>query len=150
MDYLAHDGTVQHLYPQIADPKDNIAADPPRTISASETLNLGNPAWVIGPPYGTDMIIAVASSRALFDKPRPSNAETAGVYLRDLQAAIDAARQRGDHVAGAATTLEALHSRRILRPRRVAIGSLNSHLQESRAETRKNTPPTEGPDAREF
>ncbi len=108
VDYLAHDGTVQHLYPQIADPKDNIAADPPRTISASETLNLGNPAWVIGPPYGTDMIIAVASSRALFDKPRPSNAETAGVYLRDLQAAIDAARQRGDHVAGAATTLEAL------------------------------------------
>ena len=108
VDYVAHDGTVQHLYPQIADPKDKIVADVPRTIGASEAVSLANPAWVIGPPYGTDMIIAVASSRPLFDKPRPSNAETAAVYLRDLQAAIDLARQRGDRVAGAATTLVAL------------------------------------------
>ena len=108
VDYVAHDGTVQHLYPQIADPKDNIQADAPRTFGASETVSLGDPAWVIGPPYGTDLIIAVTSSRALFDKPRSSNAETAAVYLRDLQAAIDAARQRGDRVAGAVTMLEAL------------------------------------------
>jgi hypothetical protein len=54
------------------------------------------------------MITAVASSEALFDKPRPSNAEAAEVYLRDLQAAIDAAQQRGAKLAGAAVTLEAL------------------------------------------
>ena len=40
------------------------------------TVNLGNPAWQASPPYGTDMIIAVASSEPLFDRPRPSNAET--------------------------------------------------------------------------
>ena len=67
-----------------------IAADPPRTYGAGEPVNLGHPSWVIGEPYGTDMIIAVASSEPLFDRPRPRNAETADVYLRDLQAAIDA------------------------------------------------------------
>ena len=82
--------------PQLADPKAGIVADPPRTATRpGETVNLGHPSWLIGEPYGTDMIIAVASSEPLFDRPRPSNAETADVYLRDLQAAIDALRQRG-------------------------------------------------------
>ena len=54
------------------------------------------------------MIIAVASSEPLFDHPRPSNAETADAYLRDLQAAIDSLRQHHGRVAGAGITLEAL------------------------------------------
>jgi hypothetical protein len=54
------------------------------------------------------MIIAVASSEPLFDRPRPVNAETADVYLRDLQSAIDTLRRRGARLAGAAVTLEAL------------------------------------------
>ena len=100
--------SVQHLYPQLADPKAAIAADPPRTFAPGEPVNLGNPSWLIGEPYGTDMIIAVASSEPLFDRPRPGNAEPADVYLRDLQAAIDTLRQRGARLAGAALTLEAL------------------------------------------
>jgi hypothetical protein len=44
----------------------------------------------------------------LFPRSRPGNAETADVYVRDLQAAIDAARQRGVRLAAAAVTLEAL------------------------------------------
>ena len=108
VDYVAHDGSVQHLYPQLADPKNGISADPPRTFGPGEPVDLGHPSWLIGEPYGTDMIIAVASSEPLFDRPRPSNAETADVYLRDLQAAIDALRQRGARLAGAAVTLEAL------------------------------------------
>ena len=108
VDYLGHDGSVQHLYPQLADPKAGIVADQPKTFRAGESINLGNPAWLIGPPYGTDIIIAVASSEPLFDRPRSSNAETAEVYLRDLQSAIDALRQRGAQMTGAAVTLEAL------------------------------------------
>ena len=54
------------------------------------------------------MIIAVASAEPLFDRPRPQNQESADVYLRDLQAAIDNARQRGVRLAGAGVTLEAL------------------------------------------
>jgi hypothetical protein len=108
VDYIGHDGSVQHLYPQLADPKAGIAADPPRVFTAGERLNLGNPVWQIGPPYGTDMIIAVASSEPLFDRPRAANQEKSDVYLRDLQTSVDALRQRGARLAGAAVTLEAL------------------------------------------
>ena len=108
VDYIAHDGSVQHLYPQLADKTSAITADPSRTFGPGEPLNLGHPSWLIGEPYGTDMIIAVASSEPLFDRPRPGNAETADVYLRDLQSAIDALRRRGARLAGAAVTLEAL------------------------------------------
>ena len=108
VDYIGHDGSVQHLYPQLADPRSAITADPPRTFGPGEALNLGHPSWLIGEPYGTDMIIAVASSEPLFDRPRPGNAETADVYLRDLQSAIDTLRRRGARLAGTAVTLEAL------------------------------------------
>jgi hypothetical protein len=54
------------------------------------------------------MIIAIASSDPLFDHARPTNAEAADVYLRDLQTAVDDLRQRGARLAGAAVTLEAL------------------------------------------
>lgn len=108
VDYIAHDGAVQHLYPQLADAKDGVAADPPRVYAPGEPVNLGHPAWRVSEPYGTDMIIAVASSEPLFERPRPANAESAEAYLRDLQAAIDSLRQRGARLAGAAVTLEAL------------------------------------------
>jgi eukaryotic-like serine/threonine-protein kinase len=108
VDYVAHDGAVQHLYPQLADMKDGIAADPPRLYAPAEAVSLGHPSWAISEPYGTDMIIAVASSEPLFDRPRPRNAETADLYLRELQAAIDTAWQRGVRLSGAAVTLEAV------------------------------------------
>jgi serine/threonine-protein kinase len=108
VDYVAHDGSVEHLYPQRADPAHGIAADPPRTFRAGEQVNLENAAWLIGPPYGTDMIVAVASSEPLFQRPRPSNEELAEDYLRALQTEIDNLRLRGGRLAGAAITLEAL------------------------------------------
>jgi eukaryotic-like serine/threonine-protein kinase len=108
VDYIAHDRSVLHLYPQLASQKDGIEADVPRTHASGELVDLGHPSWEIGPPYGIDMIIAVASSQPLFGRPRPGNDETADVYLRDLQAAIDLARQQGSRLAGAALTLEAL------------------------------------------
>jgi eukaryotic-like serine/threonine-protein kinase len=108
VDYIAHDNTVQHLYPQFDTQKDGIKADAPRSYASGETVDLGQPSWEIGPPYGMDVIIAVASSDPLFSRPRPGNGETADVYLRDLQGAIDIARQRGASLAGAVLTLEAL------------------------------------------
>jgi eukaryotic-like serine/threonine-protein kinase len=108
VDYLAHDGSVQHLYPQLAESRVGIAADPPQTFRAGEEIDLGNPVWVIGEPYGMDMIIAVASSEPLFERPRPSNAELADEYLRELQAQLDRLRLQGNRLAGAAITIEAL------------------------------------------
>lgn len=108
VDYIAHDGSVQHLYPQLADPANGIQSDPLRTYQPGEIINLGHPSWAISEPYGTDMIIAVASTEQLFDHRRPRNAESADVYLRELRAAIESARARGVRMSGAAVTLEAL------------------------------------------
>ena len=106
VDYVAHDGNVQHLYPQIADNKLNVTADSlTRAFAAGEAVNLGevspgHPAWEVGEPYGVDMIIAVQSSQPLFDRPRPANVETVADYLRELRGAIEAARSRGVRVTG--------------------------------------------------
>jgi eukaryotic-like serine/threonine-protein kinase len=108
VDYVVHDGTVQHLYPQLADPKIGIAADRPKSYAPGETINLANPSWLIGPPYGTDMIVAVAASDPLFDHPRASNSESAEAYLGDLYTAIDSLRQHRGRISGAGITLEAL------------------------------------------
>jgi eukaryotic-like serine/threonine-protein kinase len=108
VDYVVHDGTVQHLYPQLADTKNGIVADRPKSYAPGETVNLGNPSWLIGPPYGTDMIIAVAASDPLFDHPRARNSEPADAYLGDLWTAIDNLRQHHGRIAGAGIILEAL------------------------------------------
>ncbi len=108
VDYVVHDGSVQHLYPQLADAKSGLAADPPRGFAPRESVDLGDPAWTIGEPYGTDMIIAVASAEPLFGKPRPGNAETVAGYMGALRAAIEAARRRGVFVSGAALAVETM------------------------------------------
>ncbi len=101
VDYVAHDGNVLHLYPQTADVKQGVAADPnARIFNPAEALSLGevtpgHPAWEVGEPYGMDMIVAIQSAVPLFDRPRPSNVEPAAEYLRDLRAAVEAARKRG-------------------------------------------------------
>ena len=106
VDYVAHDGNVQHLYPQISDPKLNVTADSlARAFAAGEAVSLGevgpgHPAWEVGEPYGIDMIIAIQSAQPLFDRPRPSNVETIAEYLRDLRTAVESARQRGVRVIG--------------------------------------------------
>ena len=112
LDYIAHDGNVQHLYPQVAD-RSGVVADKVRLLGANERLALGDPppgqpAWEIGPPYGTDMIIAVASSEPLFHAPRSGNVEAAATYLHDLDAAIRSVRSAGASLAGAAVLVEAL------------------------------------------
>ena len=100
VDYIASDGSVQHLYPQQADPALRTVADPIVPLSPGRVLNLGDPApghpeWAAGEPFGTDMILAVASSQPLFAAPRPGNSEDAASYVRELAAAVERARAAG-------------------------------------------------------
>ena len=44
----------------------------------------------------------------LFPQPRPGNVEPEATYLRQLQDAVDTARQRGDRLAGTAIALDTL------------------------------------------
>jgi serine/threonine-protein kinase len=113
VDYVGHDGNVLHLYPQVADASQHMTADPPRVFTPGEAVNLGDPgpghpAWEVGPPYGTDMIIAIASTQPLFERPRPGNVEPLASYMHDLQAAVSAAENRGARLTGSAMTVDTL------------------------------------------
>ncbi|MBV9758017.1 MAG: DUF4384 domain-containing protein [Alphaproteobacteria bacterium] len=101
VDYLQHDGTVVHLHPT---PK-----DPARSYPAGSRQSLGDPSqggerWEVGAPYGTDMVIAVASSAPLFTQKR-KDLEDTEPYLRALQAAIEAAGRRNTQLAADALVL---------------------------------------------
>jgi serine/threonine-protein kinase len=111
VDYLDRQGNVQHLYPLLADPGQRVAGDAPHVFDPGEAISLGepgpnNPGWQVDEPYGTDLIIAIASEDALFDRPRPGNIEKAAVYLRDLKRALESARSRGARVTATAMPLE--------------------------------------------
>jgi serine/threonine protein kinase len=112
VDYLAHDGTVAHLYPTSAD--QHFVAMPSRTLHPGERLDLGDPGaghpqWDVGPPYGTDMIVAVASSVPLLDRLPPGNVDTnGGAYFRQLQLAIEVALREGADVTATALLVDTI------------------------------------------
>jgi eukaryotic-like serine/threonine-protein kinase len=111
VDYLDREGNVQHLYPQLADPGQHLAGDTPRVFAPGEAIELGkpgpnHPGWQVAPPFGTDVIIAIASEDPLFDRPRPGNVESAELYLKDLKRAVEFARSRGARVAATAMAVE--------------------------------------------
>ena len=105
VDYLSHDGSVAHLYPA--------ANDPARLLAAGSVVKLGDPGsanqWAVGPPFGQDMIIAVASSRPLFPAGKIATDPTAKTYLAALQAAIAAVQVQKGKVVGNALVLDTLH-----------------------------------------
>jgi hypothetical protein len=76
VDYFVLDGHVVHLLPNAA-ARENVA--PPRYTATIGSL--GN--WVIGPPFGTEMLVLVATPVPLFDVVRP-DAEGGAAYLRAL------------------------------------------------------------------
>ena len=114
VDYLGHDGSVVHLYPTVADPAQHFAAVPGRVLGPERTLALGDggpgqPLWEVGPPYGTDMIIAVVSSVPLLRTHPPANIEDSATnYLKRLGAAIAAARAAGGQVTATALPVDTL------------------------------------------
>ena len=100
--YLQHDGTASPLVPG--------PGYPARAYAAGSKVEFGRPAagfdgWRVGPPFGTDMIVAIASSAPLFTKALPDS-QRSDAYLRDLQAAMDALRRRGGSLAANAMVLE--------------------------------------------
>jgi serine/threonine-protein kinase len=93
-DYFASDGSVTHLYPTLFDPQ--------KQFPANAGKELGNPAnggeaYHAGAPYGTDVIISIASSIPLFSTLR-SQEEPASTYLPALQQALAAAQAQGAQI----------------------------------------------------
>ncbi|WP_372623363.1 serine/threonine-protein kinase [Falsiroseomonas sp.] len=99
LDYLQTDGTTYHMQPS--------AAYPGAVQEPGSRLDWGEPRPGIAepptvqPPFGADMVMAIAAPSWLFHEPRPEIEPTAD-YLRELRAAIAAVRRRGEPVAGTA------------------------------------------------
>jgi eukaryotic-like serine/threonine-protein kinase len=114
VDYLGHDGSVVHLYPTAPDPAQHIDARPSIRFAPGAQLSIGEggpgrPIWEVGPPYGTDMIIVVASSVPVLTRaPAQNAADDAAPYLRDLAAGIARVRQAGGRVAGTLLLVDTL------------------------------------------
>jgi serine/threonine-protein kinase len=95
VDYFSHDGSVAHLYPIRG-----VSASP---FAANATVRLGTSATdrvEVGPPFGTDVVVATASSVPLFPPGAAREDETTQIYLPVLKAAIEAARRRDAKLAG--------------------------------------------------
>jgi predicted Ser/Thr protein kinase len=76
VDYFVLGGTVVHLLPNAAE-RENLA--PPRYTATIG--NLGN--WMIGAPFGTEMLVLLATPVPLFDRLRPDS-ESGEDYMRAL------------------------------------------------------------------
>jgi serine/threonine-protein kinase len=114
VDYLAHDGSLAHLYPTVADTQQHFVAVPSRLLRPGEVLEIGRPGaghpqWEVAPPFGTDMIIAVASSVPLLNSAPAQNFEDNGAdYIRRLGRAIEAAENRGASITGTVMLVDTL------------------------------------------
>ncbi len=97
-DYFSSDGSVLHLYPTPTDAQTMLAAGATKTLGDPSH---GGASWQVSAPYGTDMIIAIASSVPLFTTLRPQD-ENASDYLPALRAALQNAVSSGAKVAVAA------------------------------------------------
>jgi hypothetical protein len=90
VDYFAVDGNVYHLLP--TNTLDEGRFEPDQRFGLGGGYERGLKVK-IGPPFGLDLILAIASSEPLFDAVRPT-VENAEDYLAALGAAIDAAEAR--------------------------------------------------------
>jgi predicted Ser/Thr protein kinase len=128
VDYFAGDGSMVHLHPSAEERQLDIQlrdgqprsqhttmADASRSFPAGATVTLGDPVtcrchaeevgWTVGPPFGTDMILAIASSAPLFTPPL-GNDVNGDAYLARLQAAIAAAVKRGEHISASVVRVD--------------------------------------------
>lgn len=127
--YFASDGTMAHLQPspqvkqidlRLADGRTQTVRaatvqDAARQFPARAVVTLGDPAtsgirpeeigWTAAEPFGRDLLLVVASSTPLFAAARPAD-EPPDAYLRDLQAAMDAATRKGGAVTARVMLLE--------------------------------------------
>jgi hypothetical protein len=90
VDYFSSDGRVYHLLPT-EKPDNRFKAD--ERVSVGGDQGRGRRA-VVGAPFGLDVVVAIASSEALFVRPRPP-AEAAADYLAALDTRIRQLRESG-------------------------------------------------------
>ncbi|MBY3753082.1 DUF4384 domain-containing protein [Azospirillum formosense] len=87
VDYFTSDGDVIHLLPNPLEVSGRVESGALRRLGER---GAGGRFWTIGPPYGHELIVVIASPAPLFPSPRPE-AEAATSYLPALKKALEAA-----------------------------------------------------------
>jgi len=95
VDYYTADGNVVHLLPNPLETSGQVDSGAVRRLGDRKS---GGRFWTIGPPFGSEMIVVMASASPLFTTPRPE-AEAASAYLPELKRVLD--------VSGAAALADA-------------------------------------------
>jgi hypothetical protein len=100
LDDLSSDGQFSHLM------EANLGAPPRYRASAVVGLGRGGDDLVgrVSPPYGTDIVVAIVSSKPLFAVRRPV-AEDGAKFVNELAGAMAALRQAGGQAAADALVL---------------------------------------------
>lgn len=88
VDYYSLDGQVVHMLPSGSRTNNRFVARSGFSVGAGDGEN-----WIVGPPFGTEVITLIASSEPLFPKPR-KEAEPADRYLKDLRRSIERIQAR--------------------------------------------------------
>lgn len=104
LDITAPDGAVVHRHVDARSAAEVLPAGAQVTIADPQFCNCGasTVGWTVAPPYGTDMIIAIASSAPL-SASLPSTSTALPAFAAGLGSAIKAARDKGVKVAVGAT-----------------------------------------------
>jgi len=87
IDYFTTDGNVVHLLPNPLEPSGRLDAGASRRLGERAA---GGRFWSVGPPFGQELVVALATPSPLFGTARPE-LEPAAVYLADLKRALAAA-----------------------------------------------------------
>ena len=108
VDYVDPDGSVLHMLPAPRQPDNAANAGDTITVgeAASETNSKGQ-VFKISPPFGTQIIVALATKRPLFAAPRPRS-EPAADYFAALRKALDAQAQDGSDATSSYALLQTL------------------------------------------
>jgi hypothetical protein len=91
IDYLDSDGTVVHMLPSPERLQNDVHAGQKVVVGAEGHDPLGYFSYKIGPPYGPGLLVAITSSKALFDTPPRKHSEIANEYFQVLRPALQAA-----------------------------------------------------------
>jgi hypothetical protein len=83
VDYFALDGTVVHMLPSRAVSANRMRANDRRRLGDRPE----NGEWIVGKPFGLEMIVAFSSARPLFEFPR-EEVEHISEYFPALQAEL--------------------------------------------------------------
>jgi len=91
VDGFAADGNVVHLLPNPLEPSAALEPGATRRLGERSTRTR---FWTIGPPFGRELILVIASAAPLFPTPRPE-AEPAADYLPELKRMLTAIEADG-------------------------------------------------------